>query len=212
MNGNEKPTHGILRGLWFAAWSLAEHSGFALRRMALFAHGVKFGRNVIVERFANLDGHGAIELGDNVWLGRASYVHVWPGAKLTIDRDTYLGRGTIILVHRSVRIGHHCMIAPYSHITDVNHGMAPDRLMRDQPLESYPIDIGNDVWLGAGCSVLPGVHIGQGSVIGARAVVTKDIPEYAIAVGLPARVIKFRRPAASKLATADRVARPVSQE
>jgi acetyltransferase-like isoleucine patch superfamily enzyme len=64
--------------------------------------------------------------------------------------------------------------------------------MRSQPLRSEPVAIGSDVWFGAGCSVLPGVTIGKGCVIGARAVVSKDLPEYAIAVRVPAKIVRFR--------------------
>jgi acetyltransferase-like isoleucine patch superfamily enzyme len=78
------------------------------------------------------------------------------------------------------------------HITDVNHGIEHGTPIRTQPLEDDPVKIGNDVWIGAGCSILPGVTIGNGAVIGARAVVTKDIPENAIAVGVPAKVLKYR--------------------
>jgi acetyltransferase-like isoleucine patch superfamily enzyme len=168
--------------------------GFRCRRLALYARGVCFGKNLQIEADAQLDGQGHIELGDNVWLGRDVYVHVWSGAKLVIEHDTYIGRGSIILVHQSVRIGHHGMVAPYCHITDVNHGSKPGQLMREQPLESKPVDIGPDVWFGAGCSVLPGVRIGQGCVVGARGVVTRDLPDYAIAVGVPAKPVKFRTP------------------
>jgi acetyltransferase-like isoleucine patch superfamily enzyme len=83
------------------------------------------------------------------------------------------------------------LIAPGCHITDVNHGIAQGELIRKQSLVSKPVRIGNDVWVGAGCSMLPGVTIGDGAVIGARAVVTHDIPAGAIAVGSPAKVIKY---------------------
>ncbi|MBN1514517.1 MAG: hypothetical protein JXB13_21050 [Phycisphaerae bacterium] len=64
--------------------------------------------------------------------------------------------------------------------------------MREQPLVSDPLRIEDDVWVGAGCSVLPGVTIGRGAVLGARAVATKDIPPYAVAAGVPARVLRYR--------------------
>ena len=57
---------------------------------------------------------------------------------------------------------------------------------------SGPTEIGNDVWLGSGATILAGVRIGHGAVIGARAVVAKDIPPYAIAVGNPAQVLRLR--------------------
>jgi acetyltransferase-like isoleucine patch superfamily enzyme len=65
--------------------------------------------------------------------------------------------------------------------------------MMDQGIYSTgPVILGEDVWLGAGVIVLDGVRVGKGSIIGAGAVVTKEIPEYSIAVGVPARVVGTR--------------------
>lgn len=84
---------------------------------------------------------------------------------------------------------------PFSYITDVNHGTAAGSLIRLQPYESRPVHIGSDVWFGVGVTVLPGVTVGDGAVLGARAVVTKDVPAGAIAVGSPARIIRYRKSA-----------------
>jgi acetyltransferase-like isoleucine patch superfamily enzyme len=181
------------RLVWKVARRLSS-AGFVWRRFWLWAQGIEFGRNLLVEPGVRIDNAGQVEIGNDVWLGRGVYVNVWPNARLKIEDNTYVGRGTVILVHGSVRIGAHGMIAPYGYITDVNHGMARGRPMRGQPLTSSPIDIGPDVWFGAGCSVLPGVHIGQGCIVGARAVVARDLPDYVVAVGVPARVIKVRPP------------------
>jgi len=64
--------------------------------------------------------------------------------------------------------------------------------MRYQEHTSAPIHIGRDVWIGRGACILPGVTIGEGAVIGANSVVTKDIPDFAMAAGVPAKVIKIR--------------------
>jgi acetyltransferase-like isoleucine patch superfamily enzyme len=165
---------------------------FRWRKLRLYAQGVRFGSDLIIEQGVTVHGAGELQLGRNVWLGRGAFINVWAGARLTIGDDTYIGRYSIILAHESVRIGDHCMVAPYSHVTDVNHGMDLGSPMRSQPLRSEPVAIGSDVWFGAGCSVLPGVTIGKGCVIGARAVVSKDLPEYAIAVGVPAKIVRFR--------------------
>ncbi len=190
-------THALMRRIcsfvWRAWKALVPPVGIRWRRLCLFARGVRYGNGLLIEPYAVIDGTGQVEIGDRVWLGRGVYIHVWPQAKLIIEHDTYIGRGTIVLVHQNVRIGNHGMVAPYCHITDVNHSTRPGSPMRTQPLESRPVDIGADVWLGAGCSVLPGVRIGQGCAIGARAVVTKSLPEYAVAVGIPAKPIRFRQ-------------------
>jgi acetyltransferase-like isoleucine patch superfamily enzyme len=123
--------------------------------------------------------------------GKDVYLGAWPEGGLVVGDHSYIGRWTVILAHQSVVIGNDCLIAPGCHITDVNHGIAQGELIRKQSLVSKPVRIGNDVWVGAGCSMLPGVTIGDGAVIGARAVVTHDIPAGAIAVGSPAKVIKY---------------------
>jgi maltose O-acetyltransferase len=84
------------------------------------------------------------------------------------------------------------MMGPEVLIYTANHGMEPGVPMRLQPLHSAPVRIGNDVWIGARCILLPGVTIHDGAVVAAGAVVTRDVPANAIAGGVPARVLKYR--------------------
>lgn len=154
--------------------------------------GVRFGSGLCFEGTIEIGTGNRIELGRKVKLGKQIYLGTWPSGKLVIGNDTYIGRNSIILAYQSVIIGNDCLIAPGCHITDTNHGIVAGELIRKQPLNSKPVQIGNDVWIGAGCSILPGVTIGSGAVIGARAVVAKDIPSNAIAIGVPAKVIKYR--------------------
>ena len=74
-----------------------------------------------------------------------------------------------------------------------NHGTKTDLPMNEQKWVEKDVNIGNDVWLGANAIVVPGVNIGDGCVVAAGAVVTKDIPAYSIAGGVPAKVIKVRK-------------------
>jgi acetyltransferase-like isoleucine patch superfamily enzyme len=77
----------------------------------------------------------------------------------------------------------------YSH----SHGLEKDLPIREQPLSSNgPIVIEEEAWLGTRVTVLSGVRIGKGAAVGAGALVTQDIPDYAIAVGNPARVVRYR--------------------
>lgn len=163
-----------------------------IRRFMLRLKGVSFGSGLSFEGPVEIGAGHRIRLGQRVKLGRDIYLGTWSIGELIVGNDTYIGRNSIILVHQSVKIGNDCLIAPGCHITDVNHGIASGELIRKQSFNSNPVNIGNDVWIGAGCSILPGVTIGDGAVIGARAVVTKDIPSNAIAVGVPAKVIKLR--------------------
>lgn len=102
-----------------------------------------------------------------------------------------------IAANQSVKIGNNVLIASKVYISDINHGdygienydinVKPS----EQPLSSKPVEIKNNVWIGESVSVLPGVTIGEGAIIGAMACVTKNIPPYSIAVGNPAKVIKI---------------------
>ena len=156
----------VVRKVWRR---LSSRVGFRWRAAGLALDGVAFGRAPIVEPGVSIRMEGGeVVLGDGVWLGQGVFVQVWPGGRLVIGDDVYVGRHTILLVHSSLTIGHHTMISPYCHITDVNHGMESGRPMRGQPLVAEPVAIEDDVWVGAGCSVLPGVTLGAGCVVGAR--------------------------------------------
>jgi len=129
----------------------------------------KCGKNVNVEHGAEFGSGRHIEIGDHSGLG----VRCWLGA---------------------VVIGNNVMMGPDVTILSSNHKF--DRI--DIPMsqqghqESAPVIIGNDVWIGTRAIILPGRKIGNGVIIGAGAVVTKDVPDYAIVGGNPARIIKYR--------------------
>lgn len=123
--------------------------------------------------------------------------------KITIDQGTYLNRYTMLDAHSRISIGRNCMIGPYCYITDANHGRAPGIVVKEQKMEPRPVVIEDDVWLGAGVVVLPGVRLGRGCVIGAGAVVTDDVPAGAVFAGVPAVSIGHRSAAIrSQAATA----------
>ena len=92
----------------------------------------------------------------------------------------------------TITIGDNVLIASHVMITSENHCMDPESELpyMDQPLDTKPIEIGNGCWIGEKVCILPGVKIGEKAIIGAGSVVTKSIPNYSIAVGNPAKVIK----------------------
>ncbi|MBO4552864.1 CatB-related O-acetyltransferase [bacterium] len=128
-----------------------------------------------------------------------------------LGRDSFVGFGTIITDKRT-RIGKFCSIASnvmigttthptqflssssvfYKDISNVTEGLALPRSKWVKYTFSEPVTIGNDVWIGRSAIVMDGLTIGDGAIVGAGAVVTHDVPPYAIAVGVPARVIKYR--------------------
>jgi acetyltransferase-like isoleucine patch superfamily enzyme len=113
-------------------------------------------------------------------------------ARVHVGDHTFVGRATEIDVSLQVVIGAHVLIAPRVFITDHKHNIAADRLIDSQGCTAAPVTIGDDVWLGTGCVVLPGVTIGAGAAVGAGAVVTRDVAPNSIVVGIPAREIGLR--------------------
>ena len=97
-----------------------------------------------------------------------------------------------IFILGNITIGNDVQIGPKTVIRGRDHGLSKDKLIREQPPNKQTITIGNDVWIGANVTIIKGVNIGGGAVIGAGSVVTKDIPNYGIAVGNPAKTIKYR--------------------
>ena len=148
--------------------------GFAVRLRAL-AYGPFLGargRNLRIMDGATLKYPGTIRLGDGVTIGNGCFL---------------AGGG-------GIDIGHHAMIGAGSKIASTEHRHDDlDRPMAEQGLRMAPVVIGEDVWLGFNVVVLSGVTIGQGSIIAAGAVVTKDIPAWSVAGGVPAKVLKSRK-------------------
>ena len=111
------------------------------------------------------------------------------GFNIEIGRNFYANVNLVILDGAKVTIGDNVFIAPNVGIYTAGHPI--DKVQRNQGLEyAYPISIGNNVWIGAGVSIMPGVTIGDDTVIGAGSVVTKSIPSKVVAVGNPCRVIR----------------------
>ena len=112
---------------------------------------------------------------------------------LRVGEGTIFGHHCTMAARDSVTIGIDCLIAEMVSVRDHDHCF--DRLdvaTRDQGFSVAPVSIGKNVWLASKVSVLKGVTIGDNAIVGANAVVTRDIPANAIAVGIPARVIRIR--------------------
>lgn len=107
-------------------------------------------------------------------------------ATVSIADDVYVGRNATMIALADLRLGGRTLMGENVSIHTEDPGPAG---ARDQ-YDIAPIDIGEDVWIGAGAVVLKGVTIGRGSTIGANAVVTRDVPENVLAAGVPATVIR----------------------
>lgn len=153
------------------------------------------GKDVVIKRnveFRLADG-SVLEIGDGATIQDYAFFQLTlPNPKVYIGRNTVIGRRNIVTAKNSIRIGDNVLIGSDVQIIDHGHGLSRACLIREQSALIGTVSIGDDVWIGAGAKILMGAKIGTGAVIGANAVVTGDIPEFAIAVGIPARVIRFR--------------------
>ncbi|MET9022439.1 acyltransferase [Actinopolymorpha sp. NPDC004070] len=154
-----------------------------------------------------LAGRGDVEFGPDVFVSPRA--HVQPG-RLRIGAQSYIGGHALVkvdvlemgsectlnpysVVRGQVRMGDQVRIGAHTSLLGFNHSIAPDRPVCKQPTTSKGITIGNDVWIGSHVVVLDGVHVGDHAVLGAGAVVTKDVPAWAVVGGNPARQIRDRR-------------------
>lgn len=110
------------------------------------------------------------------------------GENIHIGAHTWINSGLTALDVATITIGEHCQIGPNVQLLTPTHPLDPD-LRRDGWEAAEPIVLGDNVWLGGGVIVCPGVTIGDNTVVGAGAVVTGDLPANVVAVGNPARVI-----------------------
>jgi acetyltransferase-like isoleucine patch superfamily enzyme len=135
---------------------------------------IRMGLSPAISPDAIFSGPERISFGNNIRIG--SRTHIWAGPSS--------GR---------IAIGDDVLIGPDVMITAASYRFNDGSPVTDQVMDEGDINIGNDVWLGAKVVVLPGVSIGDGAIIGASAVVSRSIPAFAIAVGIPARVIGQRK-------------------
>jgi len=143
-----------------------------------------------------------IKVGHGFTTGKYCRLEAYPNPdhrySIRIGQDVQINDSVHIVGSVGVTIGNSVLIASKVFISDLNHGSYGSNDIHDSPLISpskrglmaKPVNIEDNVWIGEFVSVLPGVTIGKGSIIGTMSVVTKSIPAYSIAVGAPARIIK----------------------
>ena len=113
-------------------------------------------------------------------------------AKIDIGENTTIGFYTFIYSSDKIKIGNDCMVAPFVYLVDSDHQKKINQKINSQLNKTSPIIIGNDVWVGSHVVILPGVKIGNGAIIAAGSVVTKDVPENSLYGGVPAKFLKHR--------------------
>ena len=163
-------------------------SWWARRRLGACGDHVFIDDNVKVMRFPK-----NVSIAANVVLKEGARICACnETAKIQVGANTTIGYNTFIFASSSIVIGDDCLIAPFVYIVDSNHQIKKGQKINEQPNESGPISIGNDVWIGSNVTILKGVHIGDGAVIGANSLVNTDVPANAIYAGTPAKMIGER--------------------
>ena len=157
------------------------------------------GKGCYFRSVAQLHDTQYIHIGDNNCFGKDLYLTTWGGYKdkplLRIGNNCSFGAYNHITCANKITIGDSLLTGKWVTITDNSHGETDKSTLEMRPQKrpitsKGPVIIGNNVWIGDKATILPGVTIGDGAVIAANAVVTKDVPAYYVAGGNPAKVIK----------------------
>ena len=133
-----------------------------------------------------------LRVGRWAWIGHGSKIRVHEG-EVSIGAKTVMGQECTVSAYQSVSVGRECILADRVMLIDFDHGVTEvERPIRLQGIYKRDVRVGHNVWIGYGACVLRGVEIGDNSIVGTNAVVTKDVPENAVVAGVPARVIRMR--------------------
>jgi acetyltransferase-like isoleucine patch superfamily enzyme len=179
--------------LWLQKWRWHERNSLPWNRLAIhheMARRGAFARWPLQGNVLEALRAGRLEVGEGTLLEPQVWLTAPGEARIRIGAGTFLNVGVMVAAHELVEIGDHCMLANGCLVTDAAHRFDdPDRPVPWQGFTSKgPTRIGDDVWCGANVVVTSGVTIGERCVIGANSVVTRDLPPYSIATGVPAKV------------------------
>ena len=177
-----KPRHRA----WAEAWQ-AEVQGRLLAEET-----VQLGAGCFLAPDAAIFGEPgrAVVIGDRCAIAAQAFLH----GPLTLGNEVSVNAGARLDGGRKgIHIGDSTRIASGAALYAFDHGLKPDRDIKDQPVRSRGIRVGRDVWIGANACVTDGVSLGDHAVVAMGAVVTKDVPEWAIVAGVPAVVVGDRR-------------------
>lgn len=155
---------------------------------------IRIGDNVKI--FGNIDlrnrENGKIVIGNEVEIDNDCRLVSANDAVLEFKDKCFIGPYCVFNAGTDITLGSYTISGGFIHMQSSNHGMARDEKIWLQKHNYGPISIGEDVWLGGGCSILQGVTLADGAVVAAKAVVTKDVAAFTIVAGVPAVVIGTR--------------------
>lgn len=157
----------------------------------ILSGSIKIGQGCRIGRCVEFSGN--IEIGEQSVIGSFSILSTGPRGCLQIGKDSYVNSFSVLGASSGLNIGNHCIFAPFVQITDSTHGIDDISInTKDAEFKSSPVDIGDNVWLGTGVTVLMGSCIGKDSVVGAHSLVRNALPARSVSFGTPAKVHRFR--------------------
>jgi acetyltransferase-like isoleucine patch superfamily enzyme len=176
-----RPAYLPLIARW--AWLKLRYRGrFVTDGLCFVLPGVKF----------EIGPNAKVIMGRWSWLGQGTKVRVHEGV-LEIGAKSVLGQECTLSCYQHISIGRECIIADRTMMIDFDHGMVEtERPIREQGIYKRNVTVGHNVWIGYGACLLRGVSVGDNAVIGTSSVVTKSIPDNAVAAGVPAEVVRLR--------------------
>ncbi|MQY29498.1 acyltransferase [Nocardia aurantia] len=186
----------VLANRAYTPWYLVRYWRLAKFRLAnphIVLRGMVFlGRRVEVHATPEL---ARMEIGRWVHIGDGNAIRCHEGS-LRIGDKVVFGKDNVVNTYLDIEIGESTLVADWCYICDFDHRMDDVTMpIKDQGIVKSPVRIGPDTWIAAKVTVLRGTRVGRGCVLGAHAVVRGDIPDFGIAVGAPARVVKNRKQA-----------------
>lgn len=184
----------VLRNKAYTPWYLVRYYRLARFRLAnphVVLRGMVFlGKNVEIH---STPGLSRLEIGRWVHIGDGNAIRAHEGS-LRIGDKAVFGRQNVVNAYLDIEIGGSTIIADWCYLTDFDHVTTDITVpIKDQGIVKGPMRIGPDCWLATKVTVLRNTRVGRGCVLGAHAVVKGEIPDYAIAVGAPARVVRDRK-------------------
>lgn len=166
------------------------------RNLNLFVpSSISLGKRVIIEDYVTMNAKtGKINLDDGVFISKYCYLNSHPDGYIDIGPGSGLGLNTIVHGGGGVKIGRDVMVSPQCYIISQTYNFSNTKIpIKMQGIKKASVKIEDDVWIGAGTKILPGVTVGKGAIVGAASLVTHDIPPYSISYGIPARVQRKRQ-------------------